>query len=129
MRSLDPESTSGMLMIAKNVPNPNATKLWANWLLSKEGQTVMHETEEPGDPPGTLHDQVSLRRDVPPGLTDPQARWEPGVEYAIIEMNPKLRPLASQVYEWLRQMEVEGQRVPQPFAPADYRKDAFITVN
>ena len=97
-----------------------------NWLLSKEGQTLIQKTPEPGDAPGELHDNITLRRDVTDvGLTDPAERWKPGVKYAIIEMNPKLWPLAVKVYKWLRQMEVEKRRLPLPFDPADARKDAF----
>jgi ABC-type Fe3+ transport system substrate-binding protein len=33
-------SGSGNLVILKNAPHPNATKVFVNWLLSKEGQTV-----------------------------------------------------------------------------------------
>ncbi len=127
MKSLEPNSTSGMLMIGKKAPHPNAAKLWVNWLLSREGQTFIQKTPEPGDAPGELHDNISLRRDVTDvGLTDPAERWKPGVQYAIIEMNPKLRPLAAKVYTWLRKMEVEKRRVPWPFDPADARKDAFV---
>ena len=31
---------SGNLVILKNAPHPNATKLFVNWVLSKEGQEV-----------------------------------------------------------------------------------------
>ena len=31
---------SGALSVVKNSPHPNATKLFVNWLLSKEGQEI-----------------------------------------------------------------------------------------
>ena len=33
-------SGSGNLVILKHAPHPNATKVFVNWLLSKEGQTI-----------------------------------------------------------------------------------------
>ena len=41
-----PDATTlsgGSVWIFKNAPNPNAAKLFVNWLLSKEGQTVWNE--------------------------------------------------------------------------------------
>ena len=37
---LDVGTGSGILAIIKNRPHPNATKVFVNWLLSKEGQEV-----------------------------------------------------------------------------------------
>ncbi|HXV82979.1 MAG TPA: extracellular solute-binding protein [Candidatus Binatia bacterium] len=41
-------SGSGSLVILKNAPHPNATKVFVNWLLSKEGQTTF--TKAMGQP-------------------------------------------------------------------------------
>lgn len=41
-------SGSGNFVILKNAPHPNATKVFVNWLLSKEGQTVF--TKAMGQP-------------------------------------------------------------------------------
>ena len=38
---------SGILAIIKNRPHPNATKVFVNWLLSKEGQEVWTKRTEP----------------------------------------------------------------------------------
>ena len=38
---------SGILVIIKNRPHPNATKVFVNWLLSKEGQEVWTKSTEP----------------------------------------------------------------------------------
>lgn len=117
---------AGMLLIMRNVPHPNATKLYVNWILSREGQQAIHDNLEPGDPPGTLHNRVSLRRDVDPGLTEPSRRWEDGKTYANIDMQPELRPLADDVFVWLQTMEKEKRKVEWPFDPAEYKDTVFL---
>ncbi len=54
-------SSSGCCLSAfDKAPNPNAAKLFVNWFLSKEGQSLTH-TVIPN------LDRASLRNDVPPG--------------------------------------------------------------
>ena len=83
---LEPSGSGGSFAVAPNQPHPNATKLWVNWLLSREGMTTVHTTRGEGE---TLpHDRVSLRDDgIPVGLTDPAFRREPGVVYNTVFMN------------------------------------------
>jgi iron(III) transport system substrate-binding protein len=50
------------LSIFKNAPNPEATKVFINWLLSKEGQTVMVDEWAKYNITGA----VSMRKDVEP---------------------------------------------------------------
>ena len=126
-RTLDATGgAAGMLLLMRNVPHPNATKLYVNWILSREGQQAIHDSVEPGDPPGTLHDRVSVRRDVEPGLTRPERRWVDGETYANIDMQPDLRPLADEVNIWLRTMERERRKVEWPFDPETYREKVFL---
>jgi ABC-type Fe3+ transport system substrate-binding protein len=40
VRTLRPQKAVGILAIIKNRPHPNATKVFVNWLLGKEGQEV-----------------------------------------------------------------------------------------
>jgi ABC-type Fe3+ transport system substrate-binding protein len=55
-------------------PHPNAAKLFVNWFLSKEGQTLTHTT--------IPHlDRATLRNDVPPGLAEPEHLRVPGKNY------------------------------------------------
>ena len=82
--------------MAKNAMHPNATKLWVNWLLSREGMTTVHATLGEAEVAGGLevHDRVSLRDDgIPWGLTDPRFRREPGVSYDITRMDPRANAL------------------------------------
>ncbi len=58
------------LTIFKNPPHPNATKVFVNWVLSKEGQTTI----------GTIAGFDSLRKDVPPMGPADQHR-QSGVTY------------------------------------------------
>ena len=46
------------LAVPINQPHPNAAKLWVNWWLSKEGQTLMH-TMADVEPDPTLREDVS----------------------------------------------------------------------
>lgn len=64
--------------------HPNATKLFLNWFLSREGQTTYVNALKAPNPP-----DPSLREDVPPGNSLPEERREPGKKYYyIIESNP-----------------------------------------
>jgi ABC-type Fe3+ transport system substrate-binding protein len=55
--------------IFKNPPNPNATKVFINWLLSRNGQKIISEAR--GEP--------SARTDVP--AVSPDDAPKPGVKY------------------------------------------------
>lgn len=63
-------ATGDTVSFLKNAPHPNAAKLYINWLLSKEGQTIYHQAQG----------SWSARTDV---VTDGVAskKPEPGVEY------------------------------------------------
>jgi len=64
-----------------NAPHPNATKLFVNWLLSKEGQTLTH-TMIPN------LSRSSLRNDIPLGEVMPEHRRNPGVKYLFPDTDP-----------------------------------------
>ena len=62
--------SSDNMMVPSNRPHPNAAKLFVNWFLSQEGQTIMHTlSEQESDP--TLRMDVTdfgtTRTDRPPG--------------------------------------------------------------
>lgn len=67
--------SSGNFALLKNAPNPNATKLFINWFLSKEGQLYMQTRFSAGD---------SLRIDIPKDMVDPSYRREDGVTYRVL---------------------------------------------
>ena len=78
-------SSSGSLMaIVADRPHPNATKLWVNWWLSNEGQTLMHTMSEVGPQP-------TLREDVTEwGRTEEMDRRVPGKSYFFFDADPAL---------------------------------------
>ena len=61
----------GSLIILDNAPHPAAAKVYANWLLSREGQTVFTQA----------HSGQSARIDVPTEGLDPDLMRQPGVKY------------------------------------------------
>jgi ABC-type Fe3+ transport system substrate-binding protein len=68
-------SGQGMIGVVTNRPHPNAARLFVNWLLSREGQTVRQGmTTEPIIP--TLRDDA-----IPVGKTREGERRVPGVNY------------------------------------------------
>ena len=106
---LTPAGSGASVAIARNHPHPNATKLWVNWLLSREGATVMQQTLGEGEIAGGLDTlrRASLRvDDIPPGLTDPAIQRKPGVDYNTIDMTPSAAALAADVIK-LRSMIFE----------------------
>jgi iron(III) transport system substrate-binding protein len=64
-------SSYGSLGVVNRAPNPNAAKVYLNWLLSKEGQTDISKAA--GYP--------SRRLDVPTDHLNPLVVPKPGVEY------------------------------------------------
>lgn len=105
----------GGMSILENPPHPNATTLYVNWFLSQEGQTYMQsKLRDPLRPNrGAI---VSLREDVPPGLTLPERRRQPGV---VSEWEPDLNEEQIQVrfdaIAWLGNLLAEeGLRVRAP---------------
>lgn len=68
-------SSGGVISVFKNAPHPNATRLFLNYLLSKEGQTLWSRAE--GD--------QSSRMDVPTEGLDPERLVTPGVVYPALD--------------------------------------------
>ncbi|MGE0652893.1 MAG: ABC transporter substrate-binding protein [Alphaproteobacteria bacterium] len=76
-------SGSGCCISAfKNAPHPNAAKLFINWFLTKEGQTLVHTTI----PNLSVS---SLRNDVPFGQVIEEQRRVPGKKYLYPDADPE----------------------------------------
>jgi len=82
------------ISVFSNAPHANAAKLFANWFLSKEGQTLTH-TLIPNI------DRSSLRNDIPFGEVAPDQRRKPGVEYAFPDADPKFGPRQEEAQKWI----------------------------
>ncbi|MCH7654897.1 MAG: ABC transporter substrate-binding protein, partial [Chloroflexi bacterium] len=74
--------SSNNMMVPTNRPHPNAAKLFVNWFLTKEGQTIMHTLS--GENP-----EQTLRIDVTDlGKTLPYQRRDPNREYFFFSADP-----------------------------------------
>ena len=86
-----------------NAPHPNAGKLFINWFLSKEGQTLTH-TLIPN------LDRASLRTDVPMGEVLPQQRRGFGKEYAFPDADPKFGARQEEAQKWIYKLWESKQK-------------------
>jgi iron(III) transport system substrate-binding protein len=86
-----------------NAPHPNAAKLFINWFLSKEGQTLTH-TMIPNI------DRSSLRNDIPAGEVVPEQRRAPGVEYAFPDADPKFGARQEEAQKWILKLWESRQK-------------------
>lgn len=69
-------SAFGQLALMNRAPHPNAAKVFINWMLSREGQTVFQKIMSvPGDP------RDSRRIDVPKEHIPPNERRKDGMRY------------------------------------------------
>ncbi len=67
---------SSVLTMPKNTPHPNSAKIFANWILSREGQTLVTG----------LINTPSRRLDVPnKELVDPALVPDPTIKYRMID--------------------------------------------
>ncbi len=60
------------IQCAKNAPHPNAAKLFINWFLSKEGQTLSHTISKDNPDPNSARGRSVYREGRPERM--PQAR-------------------------------------------------------
>lgn len=86
-----------------NAPHPNAAKLFANWFLTKEAQTLTH-TLVPN------LDRSSLRNDVPFGEVPPDQRRAPGVEYGFPDADPKFGARQEEAQKWIYKLWESRQK-------------------
>lgn len=68
-------TASGNVAIFNKSPNPNATRVALNWLLSREGQ-IAYQNNEP--------EKDSLREDIPKDMVPEHVRRKKGVEYLLL---------------------------------------------
>ncbi|MCH7607772.1 MAG: extracellular solute-binding protein [Chloroflexi bacterium] len=83
-------------MIPTNRPNPNAAKLFVNWLLTVEGQTIMHTLAEQ-DPDQTLRTDVT---DL--GRTLVWERRDPNKQYYFFSSDPDFTDLRAEALQYAK---------------------------
>ncbi len=91
------------ISVFAKAPHPNAAKLFVNWFLSKEGQTLTH-TMIPAI------DRSSLRTDIPFGEVSPDQRREPGKEYAFPDADPGMGAKQEEAQKWIRKLWESRQK-------------------
>ena len=88
----DLSPANGNLALFNKAPNPNAAKIYINWLLSKEGQTIF----------ARANGYVSARLDVPTDHTEPWRVPLPGAiktyTKAAMQVKDSLQPLLQEVF-------------------------------
>lgn len=77
-------STAQVIQAYDRAPHPNATKLFLNWLLSRSGQTFIHDNLRNAPNP-----RNSLRKDVPKTNVPPSTIPVEGVKYYPIDLLPE----------------------------------------
>jgi ABC-type Fe3+ transport system substrate-binding protein len=77
-------STAQTIHVYDRAPHPNAVKVFVNWLLSREGQTFIHDNLR--NPPNPRN---SIRKDVPRTNVPPQTVPQEGRKYHPIDLLPE----------------------------------------
>lgn len=93
---INSSGSSSNMMVPSNRPNPNAAKLWVNWFLSQEGQTIMHTMAEQ-DPNPTLRTDVTDW-----GKTLPYERRDPDAEYFFFSSDPTYTVLRDEALQYAK---------------------------
>jgi iron(III) transport system substrate-binding protein len=91
------------ISVFANAPHAHAAKLFVNWFLSKEGQTLTH-TMIPNI------DRASLRNDIPFGEVVPEQRRKPGAEYLFPDADPSFPARQEEAQKWVLKIWESRQR-------------------
>jgi ABC-type Fe3+ transport system substrate-binding protein len=72
--------SAGTLVLLNQAPDPNAAKLFINWLLSREGQTVYQKVSNT-----PINTEESMRVDIPKDIIPAEDRRVDGVKYLLFD--------------------------------------------
>lgn len=70
----------GSIVLPSQPPHPNATRVFVNWLLSREGQTTFQRVANTPN-----NSEESLRTDVPKDMVRSEVRRVDGVKYLLVD--------------------------------------------
>lgn len=101
--NLESRGSECCISMLKNAPHPNAAKLFVNWFLTKEVQTMAHNSKP--SPRWT-----SLREDIPPGNTDPHHRRVPGQDYVYRDFDPDYKSKQKEAREFILKVFQEAKQ-------------------
>ncbi len=96
--TLQGSGSSNNIMVLNRRPHPNATKLFINWFLSKEGQTVRH-TKSSREPDQTFRIDVTEK-----GKVNEAEMRKPGIEYVTIQQDPELQKKRIEALKWAEEL-------------------------
>jgi iron(III) transport system substrate-binding protein len=83
--TLQGTASSNNIMVVNRRPNPNAARLFINWFLSREGQTIMHTKSGRSPAP-------SFRVDVTEqGKVQKADMRKPGIDYLTMAHDPEIQ--------------------------------------
>jgi iron(III) transport system substrate-binding protein len=95
-------ATAQAVHVYDRAPHPNAAKLFVNWLLSREGQTFIHDNLKKRPDP-----RNSLRKDVPRTNVNPATLPKKGVKYFPMDLLPKYQKqrkgVMKQIQNWYKE--------------------------
>ncbi|HWO42275.1 MAG TPA: ABC transporter substrate-binding protein [Candidatus Eisenbacteria bacterium] len=91
------------ISVFDKAPHPNAAKLFVNWFLSKEGQTLTHTTIP-------FLDRASLRVDIPFGEVVPEQRRKPGAKFSFPDADPEMGAKQEEAQKWILKIWESRQR-------------------
>lgn len=92
-------ASASNLMVMNKAPHPNAAKLFVNWALSKEGQTLFIKLQESMD---------SLRTDIPKDNIEERYRIRADRDYLVTFTNPDYINRQGEFINKLRQIMQEA---------------------
>ena len=72
--------SAGSLVLLNQAQNPNAAKLFINWLLSREGQTAYQKASN-----SPINTEESMRTDIPKDMIPAEDRRLEGVKYMLFD--------------------------------------------
>jgi len=81
------------VMVINQAPHPNATRVYVNWLLGKEGQLAYQKTIE----------TASLRMDIPRDSIKPEDVPNPSVQYDVTQ-HERFLPLRDEVQNLVKEL-------------------------
>jgi len=91
-----------MLQVPKGAPHPNASKVFINWILSKEGQLMLQRANSARD---------SLRIDIPKDMVNPDDRRRENLTYIFPGADPKFQALRAEALEFAKDLAKKWQEL------------------
>ena len=94
----------GSIALPTQPPHPNATKVFVNWLLSREGQVALQRAANT-----PYNSEESLRSDVPKDVVRSEVRRVDGVKYLLVD-KPEYIDMAP-IYDIVEKALAQGKRL------------------